>query len=65
MLGRDPMWQLLYQQGKRIVGMIYSHSVQLDRLIKKMQSKVISRPQPSRECGLLYTLRAVGWKLCT
>ena len=42
-----PHVQLPCQQGKRIVGTICAHLVKLGKLIKKVQSKVISWPQCS------------------
>ena len=39
--------QLPSQQGQRLEGTIYSHLVQLGRLIKKVQNEVISQPQLS------------------
>ena len=43
--GRVPHAQLLCQQGERIEGAICSYSVQLGKLIRKVQSEGISYPQ--------------------
>ena len=44
MLSRDPHMLLPCQQGRRIMGVVYSHSVHLGGLNKVVKKEVVSRP---------------------
>ena len=70
MLSKDSMMQLPWQQNGRIMERFAPHSVQLGRLIKGVQSEVVSWPQPStttqsKECRPHSVMRAVFWELYT